>query len=82
MLERILFKHLTKKGIIGYFVGTVLLFILWGYYVLGILDYSMDSGRNMFMFGALGLNIVWAGVCYLLWKKPDSDEQEKNKTTE
>jgi len=81
MLEKLLFKHLTKKGVIGYFIGTIVLFSFWAYYVLGILGYSMDEGRSMFMGGALVLNLLWAIVCYFVWKKPSTEEEEK-KTNE
>lgn len=78
MLERLLFRHLTKKGKIGYFVGVLVLFALWAYYVLGIAGYSMEDGRSMFLGGIIVLNILWAGVCLLLWKLPKEENKELN----
>ena len=82
MLERLLFRHLTKKGKIGYFLGVLVLFALWAYYVLGIAGYSMDEGRTMFMIGIIVLNIIWAGVCLLLWRLPKEEKNENQSNSE
>ncbi|APU11770.1 MULTISPECIES: hypothetical protein [Cellulophaga] len=76
MLERLLLKHLTKKGKIGYFVGVVVLFALLAVYLFGIADYSMDRGRNPFFIGMIIINLSWAGISYALWKKPKEEEIE------
>ncbi|MEP0213948.1 MAG: hypothetical protein ABJD66_12070 [Cellulophaga sp.] len=79
MLERLLLKHLTKKGKIGYFVGVVVLFALLAVYLFGIEDYSMDRGRNPFFIGMIIINLSWAGVSYALWKKPKEEESTTTK---
>ncbi len=76
MLEKLLFKHLTKKGIIAYFVGTIILFALLAYYILGIAGYSLEEGRTMFFVGIIILNLLWAGACLLFWKKPKEENDD------
>ncbi len=78
MLERLLFRHLTKKGKIGYFLGFLVLAGLWAYYVLGIAGRSMEEGRTMFLVGLIVLNLVWAGVCLLLWRIPKEEKKQMN----
>jgi len=82
MLERLLFRHLTKKGKIGYFVGVLVLFALWAYYVLGIAGHSMEDGRSMFLGGIIVINIVWAGVCLLLWRLPKEEKVKELSSNE
>ena len=72
MLERLLLKHLTKKGKIAYFIGLVLSFAIAAYCVLGIAGYTLETGRDIFFFTILTINILWAGICYLIWKKKKS----------
>lgn len=71
MLERLLLKHLTKKGQIAYFIGLILSFAIVAYCVLGVLNYTLETGRNLFISGILIVNIVWAGICYLIWRKKE-----------
>jgi len=82
MLERLLFRHLTKKGKIGYFVGVLVLFALWAYYVLGIAGHSMEDGRSMFLGGIIVINIIWAGVCLLLWRLPKEEKVKELSSNE
>ena len=82
MLEKLLFKHLTKKGIIGYFVGTILLFALLAFIMFGIYDYSMNEGKTPFFTGMIVINLAWAGVCLLLWKKPKLEENKNIPTND
>ncbi|MFL0134416.1 hypothetical protein, partial [Tenacibaculum maritimum] len=73
MLERLLFKHLTKKGITAYFIGTLTLFAILAYYLLAIIGYSLEEGRTPFFIGIVILNILWAGICLVFWKKPTKE---------
>lgn len=73
MLEKILFKYLTKKGRVNYYIGVAILIALVAFYVFGIEGASLESGQTGFLIVALILNLVWAGVCYLLWKKPKEE---------
>ncbi len=75
MLDRLLLKYLTKKGKIAYFVGLIVLFLLTGYYILGIAGYSFDSGRDVFFYSILVVNIVWAAICYMIWRKKETEEE-------
>lgn len=69
MLERILLKHLTKKGKIAYFVGLVVSFALVAFYLFGIAGYTSKTGKELFFFSIVVVNIVWAGITYAIWKK-------------
>lgn len=71
MLERLLLKHLTKKGGIAYFIGLVASFALVAYYVLDIAGYTLKTGRDIFFYGILIVNILWAGICYAVWRKKE-----------
>ncbi|WP_157821907.1 hypothetical protein [Tenacibaculum sp. Bg11-29] len=80
MLEALVLKYLTKKGVIAYFVGQVIFIAILAYYIFGILDYSLDRGRDMFFIGMVVIVLLWMGVCLLLWRKPKEkiDENSKN----
>jgi len=82
MLERILLKHLTQKGKIAYFVGIIILFALFAYYLLGIAGYSLDEGRSTFFVGLIVINLLWAGVCLIFWKKPSEEKSDELKSND
>lgn len=82
MLDRLFLKYLTKKGKIAYFIGQLLMFALWSYYLLGIEGYSMDDARSMFIGGIIAILIVWGGVCLLLWRKTSNDEKSNSSSVE
>ncbi len=71
MLEKLLLKHLTKKGKIAYFIGLIISFGLVAYYVLGIAGYTLKTGRDIFFYGIIIVNILWAIICYVIWKKKE-----------
>jgi len=71
MLEQLFLKYLTPKGKIFYFVGQVILFIIWAIIVLKVLDHSLDSGRELFFSGLSGIWVVWTGISFLFFKKKD-----------
>ncbi len=71
MLERLLLKHLTKKGKIAYFIGLIISFGLVAYYVLGITGYTLETGGDIFFYGIIIVNILWAIICYAIWKKKE-----------
>ncbi|WP_233899193.1 hypothetical protein [Tenacibaculum piscium] len=79
MLEVLLLKYLTKKGIIIYFIGQVIFIALFAYYIFGIQGYSIHSGENIFFIGMLIIILLWMGVCLLLWKKPKEESKEQLK---
>ncbi|WP_435315357.1 hypothetical protein [Cellulophaga fucicola] len=76
MLERLLLKHLTKKGKIAYFVGLVASIALVAFIILGVADYSLDSGKDVFFVSIVAVNLIWAGVCYFVWRKKEEENQE------
>ncbi|SHI79113.1 hypothetical protein SAMN04488096_104291 [Mesonia phycicola] len=73
MIERLLLKHLTKKGKIAYFVGVILLLVLLGYFMLEVQNYSLDDDRITIVLAMIVVNLLWAGVCFLCWKKPKEE---------
>lgn len=73
MLEALLLKYLTKKGVLIYFVGQVILIAILAYYIFGILGHSFDSGEDMFFIGILIIVLLWMGICLLLWRKPKEE---------
>ncbi|MBW2961356.1 hypothetical protein [Mesonia aestuariivivens] len=75
MIENLLLKRLTKKGVICYFVGVVLGFALLAYYIFGLKNYSLDDGQEIFIIGMVIVNVFWAGVSYLCWKKPKEENE-------
>lgn len=75
MLDRLLLKYLTKKGKIAYYVGQVVLIGLWALYLFGMAGYTMEEGETQLWIGVIAIVIVWAGICYLIWKKPDDEEK-------
>ncbi len=78
MLDRLFLKYLTKKGKIAYFVGQLVLFAIWGFIVLGIMDFSLESGRSTFIGGAIVILLIWGGICLALWKeKPLEEDNDK-----
>jgi hypothetical protein len=74
MLDLLILKHLTKKGKIAYYVGQVVLFALWAFYLFGIAGYSIDQAESPFLVGMIVLAILWSGVCFIIWKKPKETE--------
>ena len=70
MLDALILRYLTKRGVIAYFAGQIIFFGLLAFYVFGIEDNSMDQGETPFFIGMVVIALVWAGVCLLLWKKP------------
>ncbi|HLR24501.1 MAG TPA: hypothetical protein VK112_01455 [Fodinibius sp.] len=75
MLDRLILKYLTQKGKIAYYVGQVVLIGLWALYLFGIAGYSLEEGEMQLWIGLIVIVISWAGICYLVWKKPDKEEQ-------
>jgi hypothetical protein len=78
MLDALVLKRLTKTGVIAYFVGQVVLFAIWGFYVFGIKDSSLDEGEMAFIIGMVIIALIWAGVCLMVWKKPKETEDSLN----
>jgi len=80
MLEALLLKYLTKKGIIIYFVGQVIFIATLAHYVFGILGYSLNKGQDIFFIGLLIIVLIWMGICLLFWRKPkdQNDIDSKN----
>lgn len=78
MLDKLFLKYLNKKGKIAYFVGQIILFALWAYYLLGIAGYSMEEGRANFFIGMVVILVLWGGVCLLLWKEKPDEKTENN----
>ncbi|CAM1358601.1 hypothetical protein [Tenacibaculum xiamenense] len=76
MIERLLLKHLTKTGKIAYFVGIIISFILVAYYIFEIMGKSLESGRDHFVIGIVTVNIIWAIICYFLWRKEKEETKE------
>ncbi len=74
MLEQLFLKYLTPKGKIFYFVGQVILFIIWAIVVLNVLDYSLESGRDLFFAGLIGIWIVWTGISFLFFRKKEEEQ--------
>ncbi|OEK09523.1 hypothetical protein A8C32_12505 [Flavivirga aquatica] len=77
MLDRLFLKHLTKKGVIAYFVGQVIFMAILAYYLFGIAGYSIDrgdEGRDILFIGLIIIVLLWGGICLLLWKKPKTDK--------
>ncbi len=74
MLEKLLSKYLTKKGKIMYIIGLILSFALVAYYVLGIKGHTMDTGRDMFIYGCIIVNILWAGICFVVWRNKEEQD--------
>ncbi|MDN3666077.1 hypothetical protein ACFFU1_04890 [Algibacter miyuki] len=70
MLDALILKHLTKKGVIAYFVGQILLFGVLAFYIFGVKGSSMNEGEMPFIVGMVIIALIWAGICLLLWKKP------------
>lgn len=77
MLEALVLKYLTKKGIIIYFIGQVIFIAILAYYIFGLLGYSFDRGQDMFFIGMVIIVLLWMGVCLLLWRKP-KEESDKD----
>jgi len=82
MLDRLILKHLTKTGVIAYFVGQITLFAIWAFYLLGIKDYSMDEGRTPFYIGMIVILLGWSGVCLIFWKKPKEEHTQSENQEE
>ena len=73
MLDALILKYLTKKGKIAYFVGQVLLIAVFAFYVFGIEGASIDEAENSFYLGMFIIVVVWAGFCFLVWRKPKEE---------
>lgn len=78
MLDKLFCKYLTKKGRIAYLVGQILLFILWAFVVLGVLDYTMEEGRDLFFWGMVAIVFIWGGLCLVLWKEKGDKKEVEN----
>jgi drug/metabolite transporter superfamily protein YnfA len=75
MLDRLFLKHLSKKGKIAYWVGQIILDVLWALYVFKLAKYTFDNGGDtVLIIGMLVILILWGGLCYILWKKPNESE--------
>ncbi|MBI9054380.1 MAG: hypothetical protein JEY96_11220 [Bacteroidales bacterium] len=75
MLDRLFLKYLSKKGKIAYWVGQIILDVLWALYVFKLAKYTFDDGGDtVLIIGMLVILIVWGGLCYILWKKPNESE--------
>ena len=82
MLDALILRYLTKKGVIAYFAGQIILFGLLAFYIFGIKDNSMEQGETPFFIGMVIIALVWAGVCLLLWKKPKENKNLEATETE
>jgi len=82
MLDALILKHLTKKGVIAYFAGQIILFGLLAYYIFGVGGYSLDEGEMSFFIGMVVIALLWAGICLLIWKKPKDIENLDSTETE
>ena len=77
MLDRFILKYLTKRGKIAYYVGQVILLAIWAYYLFGVVGYSIDEAEVSLFGGLIVIVVFWAGVCFLLWKKPKEDGKQE-----
>jgi hypothetical protein len=77
MLDRLFLKYLTKKGKIAYWVGQIILDVLWALYVFKLAKYTLDDGGEaVLIIGMLVILVAWGGLCRILWKKPKESENE------
>jgi len=75
MLDRLFLKYLSKKGKIAYWVGQIILDVLWALYVFKLAKYTFDNGGDMVLIiGMLVILVAWGGICLKLWKKSDESE--------
>jgi len=77
MLDRLFLKHLSKKGKIAYWVGQIILDVLWALYVFKLAKYTFDDGGDtVLIIGMLVILVAWGGLCFVLWKKTDESENK------
>lgn len=77
MLDRLFLRYLTKKGKVAYWVGQILLAVLWFFYVIKIADQSLDEGgETTLIIGVLGIIVGWGFVCLMLFRKPKEEKNE------
>ncbi|WP_428740666.1 hypothetical protein [Tenacibaculum sp.] len=76
MLEQLFLKYLSKKGKIFYFTGQVVLFGLWAFIVLKVLNHSLENGRELFYTGLIGIWVVWTGLSFLFFREKETKNIE------
>lgn len=68
MLDRLFLSKLSSKGKAAYWIGQIALILLWALTLFGFMGMSFDDGgEGVFIFGIIGIVLVWGFVCILVW---------------
>ncbi|PIE84189.1 MAG: hypothetical protein CSA07_03020 [Bacteroidia bacterium] len=75
MLDRILLRHLTKKGRIIYFVGLLVVFAVIIFVDMRSAELQGHIRADRFLVKLIVGNIVWGGICYYAWRRPKEERE-------
>lgn len=73
MLDKWFMKHLSKKGILWYWAGQIIFFVLLAVLIFGVMGLGSDEGLGYLMGGGLVFIIGWGFTCKALWPKLEGD---------